>query len=584
MAVVVVVLLARVHPFGDRAVFVDAVGRKLLQHALPAFGVLAVTAFDQADGFDEVTEKLTHKREIHGGIHADAGRVALRRGMAERVVLRRVARIAVEETVRTLHEEVLVKQSNLAHERNGTLGEEFAVAGVEPVIEINLGKPGAAASPKLHMRLEVFLQTALGRHVERWQDAAAGEHVFRVRAEVVHAPFEQIEDALDAFGQAARQRRPDGHLEVFVEEKGAPPRRQVVAVPDALEVRWQGAFGGGGNEQVAAEIRQTREQGVGHIAAVGFQQKLVVREVRALHIEVEYTATVALAVNRLVAGLQVAAGDERAEALGLGFQLRRRGRDEHGRHNAATGLRRDADRVSTDARGGKVTPVGDDGAGSLLGAVEARSDPPRTEGCRLADVERLLAIGVVDGFGEVLRAEPQRHLRRRAAFLAGIENHAVVGRRNKRRALVVTSVEFPIHARDTFGEIQPAAVVTERAGNFAADVQNGSGQVVRAVGDVAEFAPGVAIDIVRRAEIPGVEQAADFREQVGAFGQVRRDRADKVALVVEKNALMGEAAELHRAEHAVAQWRGVPPVECRTLHPRGVDAFVVLSLVHWFGW
>jgi hypothetical protein len=149
-----------------------------------------IAALDQAHGFDEVAQNLAQEREVHRGIHADAGGVALGGGMTERMVLRRVAGIVVKEPVLALDEEVLVETSHLAHEGNGTLGEEFAVAGVEPVVEINLGEPGAAAGPELHMRLEIFFQAALGRHVERGQDATAGEHVFRVRAEVVHALFE----------------------------------------------------------------------------------------------------------------------------------------------------------------------------------------------------------------------------------------------------------------------------------------------------------------------------------------------------------------------------------------------------------
>ena len=48
--------------------------------------------------------------------------------------------------------------------------------------------------------------------------------------------------------------------------------------------------------------------------------------------------------------------------------------------------------------------------------------------------------------------------------------------------------------------------------------------------------------------------------------------------------VLGEAAELHRAEGSVAEWRGVPPVECRAFHPRRVDAFVCLSWSHGWFW
>ena len=162
VAMVVVVLLAGVHPFGDGAVLVDAIGGELLEHALPAFGVFVVATFDEADGFDEISQNLAHEGEVHCGIHTDAGRVALRGGMAEGVILRRVARVAVEESVFTLDEEVFIEPSHLAHEGNRAIGEEFPVAGVEPVFEINLGKPGAAAGPELNMGLEILLQAALG--------------------------------------------------------------------------------------------------------------------------------------------------------------------------------------------------------------------------------------------------------------------------------------------------------------------------------------------------------------------------------------------------------------------------------------
>ena len=157
------------------------------------------------------------------------------------------------------------------------------------------------------MGLKVLFQAALGRHIERRKNASAGEHVFRIRSEVVHAFLEQIENALDTLGQAAGQGWPDGHLEVFIKEKRAPPWREIVAIPDALKVRRESAFVGRGNEQVAAEIGEPREQRVGHIATVGLEQKLVIGKFRTVHIEIEHTAAVAFAVDRLMAGLQVGA-------------------------------------------------------------------------------------------------------------------------------------------------------------------------------------------------------------------------------------------------------------------------------------
>ena len=77
---------------------------------------------------------------------------------------------------------------------------------------------------------------------------------------------------------------------------------------------------------------------------------------------------------------------------------------------------------------------------------------------------------------------------------------------------------------------------------------------MRAVGEVAEFAPSLAVDIVRGAKIAGLEQAADLGEKVGAFGELWRAGSAEVALVVEKNPLVGESPELHRAEGSVAEW------------------------------
>ena len=272
-----------------------------------------------------------------------------------------------------------------------------------------------------------------------------------------------------------------------------------------MEVRREGAFVRGGNEKVAAEICQAREQRVGNIAAVGFHQKLVVREFGAFHIEVEHAAAVALAVNRLVPGLQVGAGDEFGESFGFGLQLLGGRRDEHVRDDAAAGLGSDANGVAADARTFQIPPVGDHGAGHFIGTIETRGEPIGAEGCRLADVQRLLAIGVVDGLGEVLGGEPQHHLGGRAAFLAGVEDKAGIGGGDKRGALKVMVVELPIHAGDAFGKIEPAAVVAERSGNLAADIQDRARDVMGAVGEVAEFAPSLAVDIVRGAKIAGLE-------------------------------------------------------------------------------
>ena len=71
-------------------------------------------------------------------------------------------------------------------------------------------------------------------------------------------------------------------------------------------------------------------------------------------------------------------------------------------------------------------------------------------------------------------------------------------------ALELLAVELPVDPGDAFREIKPATVAAEGSGNLAADVQNRAGNVMRTVGDVAEFAPSTAIDIVRGAEIPRV--------------------------------------------------------------------------------
>ena len=160
--------------------------------------------------------------------------------------------------------------------------------------------------------------------------------------------------------------------------------------------------------------------------------------------------------------------------------------------------------MTANAGGLQIPPVGNHGAGHLIRTIEARGEPTGAEGCGLANVQRLLAVGVVDSFREVLRGKPQHHLGGRATFLAGVEHKAGIGRGDKCGTLELLAVELPIHPSNAFREIKPATVAAEGSGNLAADVQNRAGDVVRTVGDVAEFAPSTAIDIVRRAEISSV--------------------------------------------------------------------------------
>ena len=105
-------------------------------------------------------------------------------------VLRRVSRIVVQEAIRPLDQEVLVEGRRLAKKGNRAIGQEFAVAGVRPIVEIDLREPCGTAGPILHMGLGIFFQAALRRHVEGGKDTAAAEHVFGIRAEVIHPRFQ----------------------------------------------------------------------------------------------------------------------------------------------------------------------------------------------------------------------------------------------------------------------------------------------------------------------------------------------------------------------------------------------------------
>ena len=140
----------------------------------------------------------------------------------------------MEQSIRPFDQEVLVERRHLPEKWNGALFQKCPIAGMQPVVLIDLRKPCPTACPVLHVGLRIFFEATLGRHVERRQNAPAAEHVSGIRAEVVHALLEQIEQTGDTLGKPTWEGRPQGLLYIFVEEKHTPPRRLVVSVPDAL--------------------------------------------------------------------------------------------------------------------------------------------------------------------------------------------------------------------------------------------------------------------------------------------------------------------------------------------------------------
>ena len=160
------------------------------------------------------------------------------------------------------YEPIGVELGGALKERVGFLGEEFAVAGEEPVFPVVGGEPAGGHIPKGGGGAAVYRKTVAPKgSVVVGDPAAAVIHVTRGAGAVDGGFAGQAEEGFVELGEISGLGGPVVHLGVNVGRVARGPGRDDKVVPFALQVERLSADAGAGDHEITSVLKQERREG-----------------------------------------------------------------------------------------------------------------------------------------------------------------------------------------------------------------------------------------------------------------------------------------------------------------------------------
>ncbi len=240
-------------PFLELAAGADAVGSEAGEFVAELGDEVGVAA-EEFGGGDGAREEFADDGEVHRGALGDGGGFTVG---SDEGVFGRGADGGDEAAVFVGDEPVGVELGGAFEERVGFVGEEFAVAGEEPVFPEVGGEPAGGHVPKGGGGAAVHGEAVAPEGgVVVGDPAAAMIHVAGGAGAVGGGLADEAEKGFVQLGEVGGLGGPVVHLGVDVDGVAGGPGRDDEVVPLALEIEGLGADAGAGDHEVAAVLKE----------------------------------------------------------------------------------------------------------------------------------------------------------------------------------------------------------------------------------------------------------------------------------------------------------------------------------------